>query len=147
MSIVPVDSANLGEAARVLSASWQESHRGFCSEQFISLRTPENRAEYLKNKLDNGSRAFILREEAPCAVVCVTGDQIEDLYVLPEKQGQGFGTKLLRFAMGKCFGAPRLTVLENNHKAIRLYEREGFRQTGRRSEAGRIAEIEYRFEG
>ncbi|MCR5809046.1 MAG: GNAT family N-acetyltransferase [Clostridiales bacterium] len=143
MEIIPVDGSNIGEAAFVLSVSWQDSHRGFCSPEFVKTRTPENRREYLEKKLAAGAKAFLLTDEKPVGLVCVTGDLIEDLYVLPEKQRQGYGTEILRFAEGICEGKPRLTILENNDGAKRLYEREGFRKTGRIEKTGRLCEIEY----
>ena len=143
MEIVPVDEKNICEAARVLSVSWQDSHRGFCSAEFIEKRTPENRREYLEGKLKAGGRIFMLVDGGPVGLVCVTGDLIEDLYVLPDKQGHGYGTALLRFAEGECNGAPRLTILENNDGARRLYEREGFVPTGTVVKSGRLCEIEY----
>lgn len=143
MEIIPVDGSNIGEAARVLSISWQGSHRAFCGEEFVRSRTPENRRAYLERKLAGGSRVFLLKDGAPVGIVCVTGDLIEDLYVLPEKQRQGYGTEILRFAEGVCEGKPRLTILENNDGAKRLYEREGFRKTGRIEKTGRLCEIEY----
>ena len=60
----------------------------------------------------------------------VTGSLIEDLYVLPERQNQGYGTKLLQFAIQKCKGTPTLWILENNTNAERLYRRMGFKETG-----------------
>ena len=47
------------------------------------------------------------------------------LYVLPEKQGNGFGNELLRFALAKCEN-PYITVLDSNKKAIDFYTKRGF---------------------
>ena len=44
---------------------------------------------------------------------------IEDLYILPEKQKMGFGTKLLQFAVEQCADVPTLRILENNTDAKR----------------------------
>ena len=45
--IVPVDQSNLYQAAEIHSVSWQDSHRSFCSADFIALHTPEHQLEYL----------------------------------------------------------------------------------------------------
>lgn len=77
-------------------------------------------------------------------LVAVTGNVIEDLYVLPDRQGRGCGTALLRFAIQQCAGMPTMWVLETNQRAARLYEREGFRPSGRvNRDNGPLAEIEY----
>jgi GNAT superfamily N-acetyltransferase len=131
--IVPVDQSNLPEAAAIHSVSWQESHRSFCSPEFIALHTPQHQEAYLHKKMDNGSRLFIMIADKPVGVVSVTGSLIEDLYILPDYQHQGYGTRLLRFAIEQCDGVPTLWILENNKGAEKLYRREGFRETGRKN--------------
>ncbi|MBR4906701.1 MAG: GNAT family N-acetyltransferase [Clostridia bacterium] len=142
--IVPVDKTNLYEAAAVHAAAWRESHRAFCTPAFVEAHTTERQAAYLQRKLDAKSRLFLLIEEKPIGVVSVTENLIEDLYVLPEEQGKGYGTKLLRYAIGVCPGTPVLWILENNARARRLYERLGFAETGNRhSVPNGLDEIEF----
>ena len=142
--IVTVDQSNLSEAAAIHSVSWQESHRSFCSPEFIALHTPQHQKAYLQNKIDNGSKLFMMIADKPVGVVSVTGNLIEDLYILPDYQHQGFGTRLLRFAMEQCDGVPTLWILENNKGAEKLYRREGFRETGRKNAiTDKLDEIEF----
>ena len=129
--IVPVDQNNVLLAATVHSVSWIASHRSFCMPDFIAVHTPERQRQYLLDKMGKGSRFFLLTEDRPVGVVSVNGSLIEDLYVLPEKQKQGNGTKLLQFAIEKCVGIPTLWILENNRNALGFYEKHGFRLTGR----------------
>ena len=85
----------------------------------------------------------MLVDEAPVGVVSVTDSLIEDLYILPEKQNMGYGTKLLKFAIGQCPDTPSLWILENNVNAERLYCRMGFTKTGRTNAiTDKLAEIE-----
>ncbi len=141
--IIPVDQTNLSEAAAVHAAAWRDSHRAFCTPAFIEQHTTERQAAYLQRKLDAKSRIFLLVEDEPKGVVSVTGSLIEDLYVLPEQQGRGYGTKLLRFAAAIADGTPTLWILENNAGARRLYERLGFFETGsRKITPGGLDEIE-----
>ena len=55
-----------------------------------------------------------------------------DLAVLPDARGNGLGTLLLQAVKGwaKAYGADylELDALSNNQRAVRLYEREGFRE-------------------
>ena len=76
--IVTVDPSNLSEAAAIHSVSWQESHRSFCSPEFIALHTPQHQEAYLQKKIDNGSKLFIMIADKPIGVVSVTGNLIED---------------------------------------------------------------------
>ena len=142
--IVPVDQNNLMQAATVHALSWLESHRSFCTPDFIAQHTPERHAAYLCRKMEQGSRVFLLIDGEPVGVVSVTGSLIEDLYVLPERQNRGYGTALLRFAEGLCPDTPTLWILENNARARRLYERLGFSQTGRTNRiTDKLSEIEF----
>lgn len=145
--IIPVDEVILPEAGRIHSVSWQESHRAFCAPEFTALHTPERQQAYLKEKLDSGSRIFMLDDDEPVGIVSVTGSLIEDLYVLPEYQRRGYGTALLHYAIRQCESIPVLWILENNPGAARLYRREGFRETGRRNRiTDGLDEIEFSLE-
>ncbi|MBQ9057867.1 MAG: GNAT family N-acetyltransferase [Atopobiaceae bacterium] len=61
----------------------------------------------------------------------VDSTEIVTLYVDDFFQGQGIGSKLIRFAL-EGTGATFLWALEKNEGAIRFYERHGFRVTGER---------------
>ena len=142
--IIVVDQSNLPEAALIHSASWQASHRSFCSPDFVAMHTPEHQEAYLRKKLEQGAQIYMLTEDKPIGIVSVKGNLIEDLYILPDVQGRGYGTSLLRYAIQRCEGTPALWILENNKDAERLYRREGFRGTGRRNFiADGLDEIEF----
>ena len=131
--IISVNEANLPQAALIHSVSWTESHRSFCTPAFIAMHTPERQQEYIRGKMERGSRFYMLIEEKPIGIVSVKENLIEDLYILPDRQNRGYGTGLLTFAVGQCTGKPVLWLLENNTNAKRLYLRMGFRETGRRN--------------
>ena len=86
--IVLVTEMNLTQAAAVHSAAWKESHRAFCTPEFVELHTPERQMKYLQSKMDGGTKLFLLLEDEPVGIVSVTDSLIEDLYVLPEKQNR-----------------------------------------------------------
>lgn len=129
--IISVDENNLLQAATVHSVAWQASHRSFCSRDFVELHTPQHQRDYLQEKLNHGSKIYLLTEDEPIGLVSITESLIEDLYILPSHQNRGYGSKLLQFAMQQCAAAPTLWILENNKNAARLYQRMGFRETGR----------------
>lgn len=142
--IIPVDETNLSQAAIIHSISWQESHRAFCAPDFIELHTPDRQREYLVSKMNRGAKLYILIDEGPVGIVSVTDSMIEDLYVLPEMQNMGYGTELLRYAVGHCTDTPTLWILENNTRAEKLYRRMGFSETGRKhSITDGLDEIEF----
>ena len=140
--IVPVDERNIAAAGAVHAASWRESH-SFCTPEFVAAHTAETQTEYLRREMDAGKALFLLLDPEPVGVVSVQEDLIENLYVLPEKQGRGYGSALLEHAAARCPGAPRLWVLNINDKARRFYEARGFRETGERLELkSGLAELE-----
>ena len=142
--IVPVNETNLLQAATIHSISWKESHRAFCAPDFIETHTPDRQREYLRNKMNNGTKLYMLVEEKPIGVVSVTKGLIEDLYILPDMQNMGYGTKLLLYAVGQCTDTPTLWILENNINAERLYRRIGFKETGRKNAiTNKLDEIEF----
>ena len=146
--IIPVDKSNLFQAAVIHSVSWKESHRSFCTHDFTEMHTPDRQREYLSGKMNSGTKIFMLVDEKPVGIVSVTGSLIEDLYVLPDMQNRGYGTKLLLYAMDQCGDTPVLWILENNTGAERLYQRMGFRKTGRKNPITDVLdEVEYAFAG
>lgn len=142
--IIPVNETNLLQAATIHSISWKESHRAFCTPDFIEQHTPARQREYLSNNMNSGTKIFMLVEEEPIGIVSVTNNLIEDLYVLPDKQNMGFGTKLFQYAIDQCTDTPTLWILENNIRAESLYQRMGFKKTGKKNPiTDGLDEIEY----
>ena len=132
--IIAVNESNIAVAGQVHSESWKESHRGFCSAEFVEKHTPEAQTAYLRREMDAGKRVYLLVKEYPVGIVSVWGNLIENLYVLPREQSRGYGSRLLRFAMEQCDGVPTLWILSNNAGARRFYLRHGFRETGKRKQ-------------
>ena len=145
--IIPVNEQNIMDAAIIHSISWRESHRDFCTPEFIEIHSPERQLKYMRDKMNKGTMFFMLVDEDPVGVVSVTDSLIEDLYVLPKKQNMGYGTNLLQFAVGQCSDTPSLWILENNVNAERLYCRMGFTRTGKiNAITDKLAEIELALE-
>ncbi len=111
--IITVDRTNLLQAAMIHSISWKESHRFVCVPDFVEMHTPERQQKYMQNKMNCGSKFYMLVEDIPVGVISVRESLIEDLYILPDKQKMGYGTKLLRYAIEQCTGIPTLWILEN----------------------------------
>jgi GNAT superfamily N-acetyltransferase len=77
------------------------------------------------------------RDGLPVGVVEVAPERLDGLFVLPWAWGSGVADRLYdaavqtlrRWGCGWC----RLSVLEENHRARRFYERRGWRLDGRRT--------------
>lgn len=134
MRFVEVTEQNIADAGRIHSESWKESHRGFCSAEFVEKHTPEAQTDYLRHEMAEGKQLYMLLDDCPVGIVSLHGDLIENLYVLPTEQRKGYGTQILKYAVQQCSGSPCLWILNTNELACRLYLRNGFRITGNRKE-------------
>lgn len=138
-----VTEDNIEAAARVHAESWRESHKAFCSAEFVELHTTERQMEYIRKEMACGKNFYLLICDSPKGIMSVCGNLIENLYVLPEEQRKGFGTELLHFAESLCTGSPVLWVLSNNIAARCFYEKAGYQFTGKRKELkSSLAELE-----
>ncbi len=148
MEIVPVSEENLRAAAEVHAVSWRDSHRAICPPEFVEAHTTERQEAYLRAKQAAGSLIYLLLEGGEAlGLVSRSGSLIADCYVLPAEQRKGYGSALLCRAIADCPETPRLWILETNTGAEKLYERFGFRRTGKRIEhPGGVDEVEMALE-
>ncbi|WP_167958368.1 GNAT family N-acetyltransferase [Anaerosporobacter faecicola] len=142
--IIEVNATTLLAAAEIHSKAWQDSHTGFCSDEFIKQHTISHQKEYLENEMNDGKKLYMLIKEKPVGIVSIKENTlIENLYILPTEQHKGYGTELLLFAIGQCSETPRLWILDNNQKAYSLYAKYGFRLTGQKHTlSSTLAEVE-----
>ena len=76
--------------------------------------------------------------------IAASRDSINEIYVHTEQQGQGIGTKLLRWAQEKSNGKLELYTFERNKKSQQFYESKGFEVTERnKTEAWMLDDIKY----
>lgn len=128
--IVKVNQNNIIDAAYIHSESWKESHHSFCSAEFVEAHTVERQRAYLEKEMHQGKAFYMLIKDIPVGIVSIHKNLIENLYVLPERQREGYGSELLKFAMEKCVETPTLWILNNNVLAENFYKRHGFVRTG-----------------
>ncbi|MBO6052470.1 MAG: GNAT family N-acetyltransferase, partial [Clostridia bacterium] len=81
---------------------------------------------------------FVYDDGVVKGFVTISGEEIGRLFVELCLWGRGIGHALLAEAMAE--GGRRLWVLEKNIRAIRFYERHGFRLTGRKKPVDDTAE-------
>lgn len=117
---------------------WQETYPGLVSQEYLDKFTLEKSEE----------RAFLWRDNI---LVAKEGDRVigfvgygghgpEEpdmgevfaLYVLPEYHGAGVGRQLMDAALEKLAAYPKICLwaVKGNGRAVRFYEKNGFRLTG-----------------
>lgn len=57
-----VTERNIDVAAEIHSVSWKESHKDFCSEEFVSSHTKERQRCYIENEIASGKQFYLLIE-------------------------------------------------------------------------------------
>ena len=121
--------------------SWQESYRGIVDDGYLDRMTvsrcEEMASRYPENTLvaKDGERVVGFA----CAGAVngeIDAGEVYALYVLEEYQHQGIGYALMREALSLLKGCRvvYLWALKENAKALRFYERVGFRLDGTEKE-------------
>jgi GNAT superfamily N-acetyltransferase len=93
-----------------------------------SIHPPDGvRAFYLSHDVETGEReAWVAEDErGTVGFVELKGDWLDDLYVLPQAQGEGIGTALLDIAKAQRPGGFSLWVFVSNVPAREFYSRHG----------------------
>ena len=115
---------------------WQETYPGLVSQAYLDKLTLEKCEEKAFQWRDN-----ILVAKEGDRVVGFAGygkgseadtGEVFALYVLPEYHGAGVGQRLMDAALDKLKAYPRLCLwaVKGNGRAIRFYEKNGFRLNG-----------------
>ena len=111
MEIVIITENNIRDAGKIHSESWKESHKSFCSEEFVARHTEEAQTEYIRSEISKGKDFYMLIDHVPVGIVSVCGSLIENLYVLPTEQRKGYGAMLLHYVLKQCHDIPSLWIL------------------------------------
>ncbi len=98
---------------------------------YFGEKTVSNLMRFYRGEPDTIPHTFVWDDGVVKGFVRVNGEVIEKLFVEPVLQNNGIGDALFRYAVEVC-GGKRLLVLEKNLRAIRFYERHGFRLTDRK---------------
>ena len=113
------------EIADIWEASVRSSHH-FLTENDIAFYKPLVINRYLP-----AFELYVMRENGKIAAfIGLAGGNIEMLFVRPDKQGRGYGTALVDYAI-KSKGVRTVDVNEQNETALRFYLAKGFTVTAR----------------
>ena len=148
--------------ARVHAETWREAYEHvFGSERLASVSTDARLGQWERILAAGQSDVFVAVDDGDGIVGFVsTGDsrdadaeaELFAIYVLPEAWGTGAGSALMRAGIEamrlRASGDAVLWVLDDNPRARRFYEREGWALDGERKEDEylglRVAEVRYR---
>ena len=131
---------------------WHEAYPGLVSQEYLDKLTLE-KCEKMAYSWTDG---ILIAKDGECVVGFVGyGDRGEEspdvgeifaLYVLSAYYGTGVGQQLMEAGLEQLKGYPQvcLWVLKDNARAIRFYEKCGFRATGEEMVSPNISAEEIR---
>lgn len=144
-----VEKAGIGRAGALgaLQAKcWQAAYKGLLPARFLRAFTTASRKDAMRMRMETvpGGEYYIARvwgRKAGFLVLAPSQDEdgpqsgeITALYLLPEFWGQGYGGRLMRFALARLgqlgYRTVTLWVLEDNHTARDFYTHMGFAPDG-----------------
>ena len=99
MDIVKITENNIGDAGKIHSESWKESHKSFCSEGFVARHTEEAQTEYIRSEIAKGKDFYMLIVHIPVGIVSIYDNVIENFYIIPSEQRKGYGAILLQYVL------------------------------------------------
>ncbi len=118
--------------------AWQEAYTGLVSQRYLDEHTLENSLDRAFRAADrclvagNGAGVIGFTSFGPARGEGPDTGEIYALYVLSEYYGAGVGAALLDSAMERLGEYPRICLwaLKTNARALRFYEKHGFRPDG-----------------
>jgi GNAT superfamily N-acetyltransferase len=153
---VEIRRASVSDAAEIAAVhvhTWQAAYQDvFGAERLAGIDTPRRVAGWTR-ALEEEEPTFVADDDGRVVgFVSLRACELRAIYALPETWGSGAGPALMRAAVEQlreegCAEA-FLWVLEDNPRARRFYEREGWDIDGARKEdeflGVRVAEVRYR---
>ncbi len=130
------------DIASLLGASWAATYGSFLTPDELSVIGREwHHPDRLRRQMSNPRVGFLLaRTDTGSLVGVATVKRSDDgatvsvlrLYVLPDYQGQGIGSRLLKRALAAFPNAQRieLHVAEGNPSGLSFWTKRGFRACG-----------------
>lgn len=157
--VVNLRTATLSDAAavaRVHHTTWVTTYGAILPPEFWATATLERRTSTWERWLANGAAPVVAEVDGEVVGIAMAGDAVEQdhilpvrgrqlylLYVLAAYHGTGVGQALLDAVVPPGTGA-QLWVAEDNPRARRFYERNGFVMEGARvvdSSTADLAEV------
>lgn len=145
--VVNLRTATLSDAAavaRVHHTTWVTTYGAILPPEFWATTTLERRTRTWERWLANGAAPVVAEVDGEVVGIAMSGDAVEQddvlplrnrqlylLYVLAAYHGTGVGQALLDAVVPPGTGA-QLWVAEDNPRARRFYERNGFVMEGAR---------------
>ncbi len=135
MYIVEMAEKNIDDVADCYVQAWKSVHEQLYPEDYVSAFNQEKTSAFLKKDQGSDRITFIAYDKGN-TIGFITIDkgkcEVSRLYVLPEKQRQGIGSKLMEFGIKQLTSVNRVYVslVAENTAGVAFFEKFGFDFTG-----------------
>ena len=145
MKIIEADVVDADLVGYIHSTAWKQAYMEMFPMEYLEADTPDIRArEFIESYKDKGIHYYLIYEdEMVIGIVKVILKEnkvceISSLYILAEYRNKGYGKQVVAY-LRNVFRQEKiyLWVLEENVKARRFYENNGFNLTGKTKEINR----------
>ncbi|WP_297566818.1 GNAT family N-acetyltransferase [uncultured Faecalibaculum sp.] len=130
MEIRKADMDMADEIRRVLQITIQTVYPRYYPKEVVDFFCRHHSLEHVLNCIQTGNMRVVMEGERILGVGALDGNHITGLYVLPECQGTGCGTRLMEALEKEISRICRTAVLEASLPGMMLYEHRGYRTIG-----------------
>lgn len=120
MGIILATPQDADRVVDIFNSAWAQM------EYLPVIHSPQETHEYFTKLVRDGKVLVYKINSEIVGFMELDDGWLHHLYIDPEYQNKGFGTRMLGYAKDVSPTGIKLWVFENNKNAIRFYEREGF---------------------
>lgn len=130
MEYVTAGPENIDGIHHVMQSTIRAVYPKYYPTEVVDFFCQLHSREHVQEGVESGNRDVLLDEGKIVGVGCADGNHITSVYVLPECQGQGFGSYILDCLEARIAREHETAVLDASLPAVMLYEHRGYKTTG-----------------
>ncbi len=124
-------TANMAGTIRdVLHTTIRTVYPKYYPQKVVDFFCRHHSIERILEGIDSGNMGVLLYENAIVGTGCYEGNHITGVYVLPDHQNQGFGSKIMDCLESEIFKKFDTILLDASLAAVFLYEHRGYKTIG-----------------
>ena len=129
MSKVDIRPMTQEEDSIVAEAWWGWLRAAFPWQPVVMSHTLPQTISFFRAVVSTQNKVWVASDqERILAMIAFSDSEVDQLYVAPEAQGRGLGSRLLSVAKGASDGALRLYTFQANRNGRAFYANQGFKE-------------------
>ncbi|WP_276815254.1 GNAT family N-acetyltransferase [Faecalibaculum rodentium] len=115
---------------RVLQTTIRTVYPKYYPEEVAAFFCRHHSLEHIQEGISSGNLQVLVDKNRILGIGACSGNHITGVYILPEYQKQGCGTRIMNFLESKIRRKYGTAILEASLPGVFMYERRGYRTTG-----------------